>query len=163
MNRKVPDRLRCPLCGLEFASSQAQCHVGCPMGRYCNLVACPNCQYEFPPETEAFAWLKRWLRGKQSAHARRDTMSLPELMEGACCELVSLNSAQGTRRNALAVFGLVPGARLVLRQKRPTFVIHVGETELALEADIAREILVKPLGPLGAAVRTSETLSHRDH
>jgi Fe2+ transport system protein FeoA len=43
------------------------------------------------------------------------------------------------------VYGLVPGSLLVLQQKRPAFVVRVGETELAIEADIAREILVKRL------------------
>jgi Fe2+ transport system protein FeoA len=41
------------------------------------------------------------------------------------------------------VYGLTPGSVLVLQQKRPSFVIRIGETELALEADIAREIRVR--------------------
>ena len=53
------------------------------------------------------------------------------------------------RRNALAVYGLVPGCHLVLQQKSPSFVIRVGETELALEGSIAREIFVKRLTAVG--------------
>jgi len=41
------------------------------------------------------------------------------------------------------VYGMTPGARLALQQKRPAYVMRVGETELALEGDIARQILVR--------------------
>ena len=68
---------------------------------------------------------------------------LHELEEGEHSELVCLNCPQASRRNALAVYGLTPGSRLILQQKRPTFVVRVGETELALEESIAREIFVK--------------------
>jgi len=43
----------------------------------------------------------------------------------------------------LAVYGMTAGARVTLQQKQPSFVVRVGETELALEADIARQILVR--------------------
>jgi DtxR family Mn-dependent transcriptional regulator len=70
---------------------------------------------------------------------------LSELKEGEPAELVCLSCEHAGRRNTLAVYGLVPGSLLVLQQKRPAFVVRVGETELAIEADIAREILVKRL------------------
>jgi Fe2+ transport system protein FeoA len=50
-----------------------------------------------------------------------------------------------SRHNTLAVFGLVPGSEVVLVQQQPSCVIRVGETELALDAEIAREILVQRL------------------
>jgi Fe2+ transport system protein FeoA len=46
----------------------------------------------------------------------------------------------------LAVFGLVPGAEVEVLQRRPTCVVRIGETDLALDADIANEILVEPVG-----------------
>lgn len=81
----------------------------------------------------------------------RDLFSLSELNEGEHAELVRLTSEKVSRRNTLAVYGLVPGSRLVLQQKRPSFVIRVGETELALEADIARELVVKRVATDGTA------------
>ena len=57
-----------------------------------------------------------------------------------------MNCEHASRRNSLAVYGLVPGSRVVLQQKRPAYVVRVGETELALEAEIARDILVKRNG-----------------
>jgi Fe2+ transport system protein FeoA len=38
----------------------------------------------------------------------------------------------------------VPGAELRIVQQQPACVIRVGETELALDREIAREILVEP-------------------
>jgi len=74
-------------------------------------------------------------------------MSLEEVTEGEQCELVCLNGSPASRRSALAVYGLVPGSRLWLTQKRPTFIIRVGETELAFESNIAREMFVKRVAP----------------
>ena len=40
------------------------------------------------------------------------------------------------------MFGLVPGARIRLIQRQPACVVKVGETELALDPEIARDVLV---------------------
>lgn len=46
------------------------------------------------------------------------------------------------RRNHLAVFGLVPGSEIRLLQRYPSFVVEIGETILALDADVAGDIVV---------------------
>ena len=43
----------------------------------------------------------------------------------------------------LSSFGLVPGSEVRLGQKKPSFVVELGETTLALDGDIAREVYVK--------------------
>jgi DtxR family Mn-dependent transcriptional regulator len=48
------------------------------------------------------------------------------------------------RLDRLGSFGVVPGTEIVLRQKRPSFVIEVGGTTLALEGEVAAEIFVRP-------------------
>jgi Fe2+ transport system protein FeoA len=48
----------------------------------------------------------------------------------------------------LAVFGLTPEAEITLIQHLPSCVVQVGETELAIDPEIADEILVEPLGSL---------------
>jgi Fe2+ transport system protein FeoA len=70
-------------------------------------------------------------------------MSLDRLTAGERGQVVRLTSADARRRNTLTVFGLVPGAEIDLIQRRPTYVIRVGETELGLDREIAAEILVK--------------------
>jgi Fe2+ transport system protein FeoA len=143
MKTETPKIIRCPLCGFEFEKSATPCHQGCPMNAYCNLTCCPNCRYEFPEEKESFGWVKRLFGRKATACTQSAVMSLTALEVGQTGEVVSLNSRQGNRRNALAVFGLVPGSWFTLQQKSPAYVIRIGETELALEPAIAREILVK--------------------
>jgi Fe2+ transport system protein FeoA len=47
------------------------------------------------------------------------------------------------RCNSLAAFGLVPGCEIRVIQRYPSSVIGVGETVLALEPDVAGEIVVR--------------------
>jgi Fe2+ transport system protein FeoA len=142
--------LHCPLCGFEFVKQQTPCHQGCPLNKLCKLVCCPSCHYEFPPETRLTGWWRRLFGCREPAKPPGDLFSLRELDEGDHAELVRLTCEKVSRRNTLAVYGLVPGSRLVLQQKRPSFVVRVGETELALEADIAGELVVKRVASEGA-------------
>lgn len=88
-------------------------------------------------------WLPRLLHRPKLLVARRDSIPLPELNEGESSEVVCLNCKHASRRSAFAVYGLVPGSRVVLQQKRPSYVIRLGETDLALDIDIANTILVR--------------------
>ena len=47
------------------------------------------------------------------------------------------------RMDRLASLGIIPGSPIRLRQRSPSFVIEVGETTIALDAEIARDIYVK--------------------
>jgi len=135
--------LHCPLCGFEFAKRNTLCAHGCPLGRFCKLACCPNCRYEFPEKPASIGWLQRLLHRPRPPVVRHDSIPLPELDEGEASEVVCLNCEHASRRSALAVYGLVPGSRVVLQQKRPTYVIRIGETDLALDIDIANTILVR--------------------
>ncbi len=141
----MTDYLRCPLCGFEFEKRDTPCAKGCPLGQLCHLICCPNCRYEFADQTQTIGWLRRLLPRKPRTLPLGDSVPLPELQEGEHSELVCLNCTHAARRNALAVYGLVPGSRVILRQKRPSVVIRVGETELALGPEVAGQILVKRL------------------
>ncbi|MCK4912065.1 MAG: ferrous iron transport protein A, partial [Thermodesulfovibrionales bacterium] len=46
----------------------------------------------------------------------------------------------------LANMGLVPGAIVRLHQKKPSYVVEVDQTTLALDEDIAQGIYVKQQG-----------------
>lgn len=140
--RRTNEYLHCPLCAFEFIKRETPCDRGCPLAKFCKLVCCPNCHYEFPPEGTLITWWRRLFPCRQQL-PQREQFSLVELGEGEEAELIRLACEKTSRRNTLAVYGLVPGCKLVLEQKRPSFVLRVGETELALDADIAREILVK--------------------
>lgn len=136
--------LQCPLCHWEFVRPDTACAQGCPLGKWCGLVRCPSCGYEFA-EPRPFRWLARLFHRCPAPAARCERLDLTQLAEGEEAEVVSLNCAHPSRRNTLAVYGVAPGHRVVLQQHRPHVILRVGETELALETDIAREIVVKRL------------------
>ncbi|MEI7905319.1 MAG: hypothetical protein WCI43_07895 [Candidatus Firestonebacteria bacterium] len=49
---------KCSMCGKEFGEEEAGTGCkNCPMhSKGCNLIRCPNCGYEWPPEPK---WLKK--------------------------------------------------------------------------------------------------------
>mgnify|MGYP001567623876 CR=1 FL=1 len=50
------------------------------------------------------------------------------------------------RLDKLGSLGIVPGSIIRLHQKQPSFVIEIGETTLAIDQDITKEIYVKKEG-----------------
>lgn len=140
----------CPLCGFEFSRSDTLCHHGCPLGALCHLVRCPNCEYEFAERPPEGSWLARLLsRGPSRSECLPDDVrGAVELEPGDRGTVVCSGSSAEARGRSLTVFGLAPGAEIVLVQQRPACVIRIGETELALDPEIAREILIRPIGPV---------------
>ena len=134
----------CPLCGFEFEKVDTLCQHGCPFRTTCNLTRCPSCDYEFPEQPRALSWMQRLFGRKTDDEIDRceQFMTVGDLHSGETVEVISLASA-AARQNHLAVFGLVPGSALTLVQKKPSYVVRIGETELALDAEIAREIMVR--------------------
>ncbi len=68
---------------------------------------------------------------------------LDELDPGRTARVVFIAPGVEKRLERLASFGLVPGTEVELRQKRPSFVIEIGGTTLALEKEVARGIYVR--------------------
>lgn len=136
--------LTCPFCGFEFDRGDTLCSHGCPFGAGCGLSRCPNCEYEFPEQPRGVSWLRRLWRGKHARHAQppEAAHTVRDLKKGARATVLCLGGQDTSRHNALAVFGLVPGAEISVVQQRPACVVRVGETELALDTEIACEILV---------------------
>ncbi|MFQ6045464.1 MAG: ferrous iron transport protein A [Gemmatimonadales bacterium] len=139
------DFLTCPFCGFEFSREDTLCHHGCPLGPTCRLIRCPNCAYEYPEKPQSLTWWGR-LFGKPDVdeveHPAR-VVTARELTKGERATVLCVGGPRRARQNALALFGIVPGAEVVLLQHRPSCVIRIGETELALDPEIAREILVE--------------------
>jgi DtxR family Mn-dependent transcriptional regulator len=71
-------------------------------------------------------------------------MTLADLRPGQAAEVVAITSADGGRLMKLSALGLVPGSQVRLQQRRPAYVVWVGETQLSLDAAIAHEIVVRP-------------------
>jgi DtxR family transcriptional regulator, Mn-dependent transcriptional regulator len=68
---------------------------------------------------------------------------LPDLKLGEEGRIVFITPKGKGRLERLSSLGLIPGSRLRLAQKRPSYVVEVGETTLALDEEIAKEIYVK--------------------
>jgi Fe2+ transport system protein FeoA len=139
--------LTCPFCGFEFAKKDTLCQHGCPLSPMCGLMRCPSCQYEFADKPRAISWLGGVLQKRRRApqDLPAHLVSVRDLKRGEQARVLCLGGGTSTRHNNLAVFGVVPGAEIQLIQQRPAPVVRVGETELALDAAIAEEILVERL------------------
>lgn len=149
------DYLTCPFCGFEFSADDTMCRHGCPLGSSCGLIRCPNCRYEFAetPRTVTLlgGWLKRKRKQPEPRQLPENVVAVGDLERGEHARVVCLGAGSSQRHNNLAVFGVVPGAMVELIQQRPSCVLRVGETELGLDPEIAREILVERIGSGAAA------------
>ena len=70
---------------------------------------------------------------------------LSDLKLGERGRIVFITPRSRTLLDRLSSFGLIPGSGVRLAQKRPSFVLEIGETTLALDEDIAREVYVKKI------------------
>lgn len=70
---------------------------------------------------------------------------LKELEVGATCRIVFIVPSENSRIERLASMGIVPGSILKLKKKRPSFVLEIDETMLALDTSIVEEIYVKQI------------------
>jgi DtxR family Mn-dependent transcriptional regulator len=71
---------------------------------------------------------------------------LVDLIPGERGRVVLVAPGQRERWDQLADFGVTPGAMVTLRQRKPSLVVEVDNTLLALEDEIARRIYLRPLG-----------------
>ena len=71
---------------------------------------------------------------------------LPDLEVGKPARIVFLSQRFHKRIDRLGGYGVAPGSLVRLRQKRPSYVIEIGSTSLALDPDVAREIYVRREG-----------------
>src|SRR4030043_1260994 len=68
---------------------------------------------------------------------------LEELGLGEEGRIVFIAPKSHQRLDRLSTLGIVPGSILKMHQKNPSYVLQIGETTLALDRDIVRDIYVK--------------------
>ena len=142
--------MRCDMCGYEFDATGLACHTSCPLGSQCMVICCPHCGYSTvnPARSRLLTWVERWIkRPTPSAPPPRatDRLSLLDLAPGQEGRVVALGESEPEQMMHLSDYGLMLGAPVRLCQRRPTPIIQVGETELALDAVLARDVYVEPL------------------
>lgn len=69
---------------------------------------------------------------------------LIDLPIGASGSVVFIAPKSVSRLNKLAAFGVVPGSVIRLVERKPSVVLACGQTSLAVEDEIGREIYVRP-------------------
>lgn len=150
--------VRCGLCGHRFDPGALACHAECPLGAHCTLICCPRCGYQVVDTGRTFLGrlLGRLLRSRPEPAPgplgprpaeRRETIPLSHVLPGREVEVVALRDLPGPRASRLAAFGIVPGSRIEVLQRRPTPVIRIGETEIALGPEVLERIEVAPPAP----------------
>lgn len=96
----------------------------------------PHCPHGRPiPRGECCA--------KYLTDVRPIILPLTELAAGAKARIVFVTPRAYAQLDRLSTLGLMPGSVVWLRQKRPAYVLQVGQTDLALDANIARDLYVK--------------------
>jgi len=70
-------------------------------------------------------------------------MRLNDFEVGSKGKIVFIVSSETLRLNRLASMGITAGSVIKLLQKRPSFVIQIDETSIAIDPEIAKEIYVK--------------------
>ncbi len=68
---------------------------------------------------------------------------LTDLMPGEQAKIVFITPGSHSRLDRLSAMGVVPGSTVKLHQKKPSYVIQLGETMIAVDKDITKEIFVK--------------------
>lgn len=68
---------------------------------------------------------------------------LADLVPGEQAKIVFITPGSHSRLDRLSAMGVVPGSIVKLHQKKPSYVIQLGETMIAVDKDITREIFVK--------------------
>ena len=68
------------------------------------------------------------------------------LPAGTRARVVLVTTGLRDRADRLASLGLAPGSEIELLQRRPAFVVRAAETQIALDAEVAREIYVQRVG-----------------
>ena len=69
---------------------------------------------------------------------------LVDLPIGGSGSVVFIAPRSVSRLNRLAAFGIVPGSQVRLIERKPSIVLACGQTSIAVEDEIGREIYVRP-------------------
>ena len=70
------------------------------------------------------------------------SISLTQAERWRSYKIVKIVSTAPRRIDRLTVMGITPGSEICLLQRRPSYVIRVGETDIALDRDIVKDIYI---------------------
>ncbi|OGQ51848.1 MAG: hypothetical protein A3J24_03810 [Deltaproteobacteria bacterium RIFCSPLOWO2_02_FULL_53_8] len=99
----------------------------------------PNCPHGLPIPRGACC-------GKSKDDLRPIVVPLEELAVGTNARIIFIASKSHGRLDRLGTLGIVPGSVVRVHQKRPAFVLQIGETTLALDPAIVKDIFARRVG-----------------
>ena len=86
-------------------------------------------------------------RGECCKTYKREVKSLvrplTDFVIGESGTIVYITTRHHTRLDRLSALGVLPGNKIKLHQKKPSFIIQIDETNIALESSIAEEIYLQ--------------------
>ena len=141
--------IECGLCGYEYNPDQHIACQSCPLHSDCNLVCCPACGYQtVDPKGSFLVKLVSYLpKFNGASRMRRDSIkgfSLMDIAPGGHAEVIGFSDDFPADRKAyLQAYGLVLNHQIQVVQHSPVTIIRLDNIELALENDLAREIIVQ--------------------
>jgi len=138
----------CPLCGHRFRSGGRSVCGACPLAKGCEFVCCPACGYQIPNTERSLIgrWLAAGLR-RRAPSADAVPTTLADVPPGWSARIADAGGASAPRRQQLRAYGLEARTWVRVIQHRPVTVVAVAGTELALEAELARRVVVDSLKP----------------
>lgn len=83
---------------------------------------------------------------KYQAEVQPLVKRLSDLSPGDVARVVFISSESHRQLDRLSAMGLIPGTILKVHQRRPSFILFLDETQLAIDREIAHEIFVKKVG-----------------
>ncbi len=81
---------------------------------------------------------------RASHEARPVVTTLTKMQPGKEGTVAYIATHHHHRLDKLAAYGLLPGVRIRLHQRHPSFVIQMGETTIAIDEETAGDIYVRP-------------------
>ena len=69
-------------------------------------------------------------------------VSLDKVRVGDAVKISYINTPSNNRMHKLSHFGIIPGAEIKVHQRYPSFVVQCGNTQLAMEEAVAKDVFV---------------------
>lgn len=147
----------CPMCGARFQPGEQGPCAQCPLNRNCRVLACcPQCGYEVinPDGSRLARWLNRnfgllvqQFRSATAADEPFHGSTLAVAPQGQLARIQGFAPGFPSQRRAhLEAYGVDEGTVVRVVQHTPVIVLQVDNLELALERELADQILVEPSG-----------------
>lgn len=140
----------CALCGHKYPPESHQECISCPVQSDCNIICCPECGYSDvdPSKSKVVNWISSNIFNSKDDNRTQIALDNPpnitvaDLPPGTEAIVFSLGGIHETRREQLMAYGLAPGRCVQVLQHNPATILKVDQTELAIEDDVARRIIV---------------------